>query len=72
VFDILPNPATDIISFKTAETIEKYEIFDALGRIVQSSGITNQAINISSLPKGIYTVKAYSKNGFAVRKLIKP
>jgi hypothetical protein len=74
---IQPNPISDILTLKTDVTIEKCEIFDAMGRIVQKVGevatsptLENQ-INVSNLPKGIYFIKVYNKDGFAVRKFVK-
>jgi Leucine-rich repeat (LRR) protein len=77
VFDIAPNPVSDILTFKTDATIEKCEIYDNLGRIVQKVGevatsptLENQ-INVAHLPKGIYFVKVYAKDSSAVRKMVK-
>jgi Leucine-rich repeat (LRR) protein len=71
VFDIAPNPVTDILTLKTDITIEKCEIYDNLGRVVQSSGVQNQQISVAHLPKGSYFIKVFGGNGSAVQRFVK-
>jgi uncharacterized repeat protein (TIGR01451 family) len=71
VFDITPNPVTDILNLKTDITIEKCEIYDNLGRVLQSSGVQNQQINVAHLPKGSYFIKVFGGNGSAVARFVK-
>ena len=68
---IQPNPVSDILTLKTDASIEKCEIFDNMGRVLQASGVQNQQINVSHLPKGIYFIKVYAAASFAVRKFVK-
>jgi Secretion system C-terminal sorting domain len=71
VFDIAPNPVSDILTFKTDAMIEKCEIYDNLGRVLQSSTIQNQQINAAYLPKGIYFIKVFGVNGSAIARFVK-
>jgi Leucine-rich repeat (LRR) protein len=66
-----PNPVTDILNLKTDILIEKCEIYDNLGRVVQSSGVQNQQINVAYLPKGSYFIKVFGGNGTAVQRFVK-
>ncbi|HEY2728279.1 MAG TPA: T9SS type A sorting domain-containing protein, partial [Parafilimonas sp.] len=67
VLTITPNPATTFIKItSTTDNLQIY-VYDAAGRKVAShklSGSSTQ-INISALPKGIYTVIA-DNNGTKV------
>jgi Leucine-rich repeat (LRR) protein len=68
-----PNPVSDILTFKTDAMIEKCEIYDNLGRVVDTVlelYQKNQQINVAHLPKGIYFVKVYAQEGTAVRKFV--
>jgi uncharacterized repeat protein (TIGR01451 family) len=66
-----PNPVTDILNLKTDIVIEKCEIYDDLGRVLQSSGVQNQQINVAHLPKGSYFIKVFGANGSAVARFVK-
>jgi Secretion system C-terminal sorting domain/SprB repeat len=68
---VAPNPATDILRLKTDITIERCEIYDVLGRVMQSSGIQNQQINVAHLPKGSYFIKVFGGNGSALARFVK-
>ncbi|MBA5246617.1 T9SS type A sorting domain-containing protein [Marnyiella aurantia] len=70
-FSIYPNPVKDVLHFKTKERIVKAEVYDLSGRIVRSSGITQNAINLSELPKGNYLIRIYTKDQVIIKKLIK-
>ncbi|MEN8226543.1 MAG: T9SS type A sorting domain-containing protein [Bacteroidota bacterium] len=59
---IYPNPATDVIYFElpvspNGERIQ-LEIFDASGRLAERTITDSNSMNISSLPAGIYYIRA--------------
>jgi uncharacterized repeat protein (TIGR01451 family) len=66
-----PNPAHDMLFLQTDQPVERVEIFDALGRIVLSSGVQNGQIDIARLPQGVYRVKVFSGNLFAMKQVVK-
>ena len=68
---LFPNPAKDILKISPAQNIEKIEIMDVLGDVLLVKEQNLSEINISSLTKGIYMVRIYSKNGITTRKFIK-
>ncbi len=74
--DLYPNPASDVLfigsdHFSTSGELN-IKITDAMGRIVvQNTVYGNSGINVSSLPKGIYTLSFTEKNTTAVQRFIK-
>ena len=71
LFSIFPNPVTDMLYLDSERKFEKAEVYDALGRIVLSTGLQNGQINVAHLTPGSYSMKAYRKDGFATAKFIK-
>ena len=69
-FQIYPNPTSDFINFKNAESIEKVEIYDLSGKLSISTANATK-INVSKLEKGTYTVKVKTKKGIENSKFIK-
>jgi hypothetical protein len=67
-----PNPTTGFVQFsQTTATLQKAEVFDNLGRLVQTSGINNNQISIGSLASGVYFVKVFAKEGVSMQKVVK-
>lgn len=58
---IYPNPATDQVSVSTKENVKSIEVYDLSGRKLAVS--TTKTINISTLSKGVYTMKILLENG---------
>lgn len=67
-FDIVPNPASTAIYIQSDGEIENVVIFNAIGDAVAESG--ESKIDISTLPTGIYFVKATIDGETAVKKLV--
>jgi hypothetical protein len=69
LFDMYPNPATNVLHILNKEKISLIEVFNAAGQFQFS---TNQSvIDISGLEKGIYFLKARSEKGNVTQKFIK-
>jgi len=70
---ISPNPVRDKLFITSTYSIEKVEIYDFSGKLIMvNSQLSNEnAINISSLPKGIYLVKVYAHQGIIAKKFVK-
>ncbi len=65
---IFPNPAKDVInvSFESGDDVKHIEVYNLNGSKVlevMGEGSSTQAVNISGLVKGVYTLKANSSNG---------
>lgn len=61
--EISPNPTHDFININSTSKIEKVEIYSTEGSLRQSHGGNTQSISIKNLPKGIYLLNVYGKNG---------
>lgn len=51
---IYPNPVGSILNINTQETIESYEIYDLLGKKIQSNTISENKIDVSNLNASLY------------------
>jgi hypothetical protein len=72
--EIQPNPAKDFISirYQGYETIKLISVYNALGAVVLSIPFRNEAtVDLTSLSKGIYYIKAESSSDVLVKKIIK-
>lgn len=76
-FNLYPNPATHIVNITNDENIviEKVTVFDVSGKEINTylftTNETNVLINTSTWANGTYLLHVYTKQGGAVKKLIK-
>ncbi|MGU3373649.1 DUF7619 domain-containing protein [Chryseobacterium sp. M5A1_1a] len=68
---IYPNPVKDVLNIKSKEEIIKAEIYDATGRIINSTNVKGNSIYVSELYKGNYILKVFTKDKVIVQKFIK-
>lgn len=68
---IYPNPVQDILYIKSGEEIIKAEIYDASGRILNSTGVKANAVNVADLAKGNYIIRLFTKDKTMIQKFIK-
>jgi hypothetical protein len=63
-FQLYPNPANDVVQFKSSEMIEKISIYNTLGQLVQENKTNSLegAISIEHLAQGSYFVKVNNQN----------
>ncbi len=66
-----PNPVKDFLTFKTEQHILKVEIYDTLGRILNSIAIHENRVDLSTLKSASYILKLYSEKGIVNIKVIK-
>jgi len=57
-----PNPAVDVVTFKSSKDIKEVAIIDLSGKIVKREK-TNSQINVSNLAKGTYVAQAIYADG---------
>jgi len=69
VFNIYPNPASDIIQIQATGRNLQVNVYNIAGQVVLSS-VNETSINVSSLSKGMYFVDAYIDGTREVQKLI--
>ncbi|GAA4237817.1 hypothetical protein GCM10022291_25870 [Postechiella marina] len=70
-FLVYPNPSTNNINITSSEAIQSYKILDILGKTVASQKYNKDAIDISSLTKGVYVLQLASKNGIFSKRIVK-
>jgi len=66
-----PNPVKDILIIKNEELrIENYIIFNVSGQILMQTALSGEttAINVKSLPSGVYFIKVGSKIGKFIKE----
>ena len=71
---ISPNPSSSMIRFETEEAIERIELVNIDGRVVQLKNNINDryvSMNISSLETGNYIAKIYVENGLVTKQIVK-
>ncbi|SDI08583.1 T9SS type A sorting domain-containing protein [Chryseobacterium jejuense] len=69
--NIYPNPVKDILYIKSSNEVTKAEIYDTVGRVINSMGVKENTVNVSDLPKGNYLIKLFLKDKVSVQKFIK-
>ena len=65
---IYPNPANDIVRFKS-DNIERIEIFDITGNLIYFNCFS-EYIDVTDLSEGVYYLKIYSEKCIYTEKLI--
>lgn len=68
---LYPNPAKDIVNFKTTEKISEVKLFDQLGRQIATKNIDNNQLNIKNLKTGVYYLLIKTDQNIYTKKLIK-
>ena len=70
---IFPNPVADILTIETKGNLNltKIELFDDKGSLITSFSSETRQINMSNLANAVYLIKFYTKDGFAVKKVVK-
>ncbi len=70
-FDISPNPVNDRISISCQHDIFSATIWNAQGAKIKYIDNPRNEIELSNLPKGMYIIQIYTKQGSAIKKFIK-
>ncbi|MDI9257883.1 T9SS type A sorting domain-containing protein [Flavobacterium sedimenticola] len=60
---ISPNPAQNILTIKLEDTIKEVTIYDLMGKTMAVNRVSNDAIDVSNLPKGMYLLRLNNENG---------
>lgn len=72
-FNLYPNPARETAHINANQTIRSYQIFNYAGKAVQTNSQLDKqsfSINISSLPKGMYSIRLEGDGGWVFKTLI--
>ena len=69
--DFYPNPAKDHVKFLINDQIEKAQIYDLNGKILRSTSVSNNELNVQELQNGTYMVKLFAGQKVYVAKVVK-
>src|SRR5690554_5817317 len=75
-FNVFPNPVADIVTITNSENIgfEAITVYDLEGRVIKArkyNGENKTQLNLSNLATGVYLLHIKTKEGVAVKKIIK-
>ena len=71
-FELYPNPVSDRLFVKSSlYNVEKVEIYSVLGQQIKSIDKNTDQINVSELSNGVYLIKLYAEDRFAVKRFVK-
>jgi len=69
---IYPNPANNVLNIETnGAIIQHVDVIDVLGNVTISRTTDKSAIDISSMPAGIYTINVRTNEGIARQQFVK-
>ncbi|GAA4230559.1 hypothetical protein GCM10022291_01020 [Postechiella marina] len=68
-FKIYPNPLTNFINIESNPDVDYFEMYDLQGKKVLSSS-KYEKVKVEFLSKGVYLLKAYSRNNFITKKVV--
>lgn len=68
-FSVFPNPVNSILKIKSPLKVEKIELFNVQGALVDKKSNQN-FLNVEKLNTGIYFLKVYTENSIVVKKII--
>lgn len=59
-----PNPASTRLFIKTEDnSLSQYQIYNSIGQVMKQGKLTENSVDVSGLPKGIYFIQLNVKNG---------
>jgi len=69
-FTLYPNPVKDVLNISTTESLNNAttEVFDLTGRHILQGKLSNNTINVSALPAGIYILKIGTRSGKFIKE----
>lgn len=68
---VYPNPATDILNITKVSNKANYAIYNANGQIVAKGNVSNTAVPVSKLEKGVYIISVTDNGQTSKVKFIK-
>ena len=66
---VSPNPVQNTLSISSDLEIEKVEIYNILGQLIQTE--SSKVFNVSNLNSGVYVLKIITSNGVAQTRFVK-
>lgn len=69
-----PNPVSDILTIKSKNKLQSFEIYSSVGQTVLRGGLNNNSnaqVNMSALTSGVYYVKVKTEKAVVTEKVLK-
>ncbi len=71
-FLVYPNPASDRLFIKADNTMEStLLIYDSMGREVMNTSYNGEALDVSTLSNGVYSIMLKNTNGVITKRFVK-
>lgn len=67
--NVYPNPVSNVCKIQTKESIQKYEVMNAEGKMILAGN--SSEINFAPIASGIYYIHIYTSSGKGIKKVIK-
>lgn len=71
MFGFYPNPASSVIHFNNLTENVEVTIYDSQGKVLIEKNVSDNMLDISSLPKGSYFIKLSDNETTVIKKLIR-
>lgn len=68
---VYPNPTNGLLTIDSKNTFTLAQLFDMPGRLMQQSNLSNNIIDISHLPAGVYMLKLTGPTGSVNKRVVK-
>jgi hypothetical protein len=68
---LYPNPVSNELNIDSDKAIQKTEVYNLTGGLVNSQAGNNNTIDMSHLANGSYLVKVYTENSVTTKIIIK-
>jgi hypothetical protein len=70
---LYPNPVADAVTVAGVRGVDRYTVFDALGRAVLRGGpvAPGGRIEVAALPPGVYVVRLAARTDVVIRRIVK-
>ena len=69
-FSVYPNPTSDTLHIKTQESMDRVELYNAMGQLVLKQEQATHSLSTADFNSGIYILKIYSGSAVAIKKVM--
>lgn len=68
---VYPTIAKEVVNFKYQHKIQRVDVYDISGKLVQTNNLPQNSIAVQSLTPGVYILKITTEKGVVTKKIIK-
>ncbi|WP_460218577.1 family 16 glycosylhydrolase [Psychroserpens sp. MEBiC05023] len=69
-FSVFPNPTSDRIQIESTKPIDRIELYNVLGKLIQHYSANANQLIVTDLESGLYVLKIYSEGQVASKKIV--